>query len=133
MTESEAIKELKEDISLYDNEITRLDTSIGTPDRNLIDALEMAIRALEEIQQYREVGTVDECREARNKQVSQEVNLRLCRTIDCSDKDCVFCDRDVDRCPCCNEDLSIECGLPYKYCPNCGQKLDWRDEHNEAN
>lgn len=88
MTESEAIKELKEDISLYDNEITRLDTSIGTPDRNLIDALEMAIRALEEIQQYREVGTVDECREARNKQVTQEVNLRLCSTIDCSDKDC---------------------------------------------
>ena len=47
MTESEAIKELKEDIALYDNEITRLDASIGTPDRNLIDALEMAIQALE--------------------------------------------------------------------------------------
>ena len=47
MTEIEAIKELKEDISLYDNEITRLDASIGTPDRNLIDALEMAIQTLE--------------------------------------------------------------------------------------
>lgn len=47
MTESEAIKELKEDIALYDNETTRLDASIGTPDRNLIDALEMAIQALE--------------------------------------------------------------------------------------
>lgn len=47
MTENEAIKELKEDVSLYDNEISRLDTSIGTPDRNLIDALEMAIQALE--------------------------------------------------------------------------------------
>ena len=46
MTEIEAIKELKEDIALYDNEITRLDASIGTPDRNLIDALEMAINAL---------------------------------------------------------------------------------------
>nr|DAF31459.1 MAG TPA: hypothetical protein [Caudoviricetes sp.] len=47
MTEREAIKELKEDIALYDNEITRLNTSVGTPDRNLIDALEMAIEALE--------------------------------------------------------------------------------------
>ena len=47
MTECEAIKELKEYIALYDNEITRLNTSIGTPDRNLIDALEMAIEALE--------------------------------------------------------------------------------------
>ncbi len=74
MTENEAIKELKEDISLYDNEITRLDTSIGTPDRNLIDALEMAIQALEEIQQYREIGTVDECRTAMEK---QNVNKEL--------------------------------------------------------
>lgn len=42
-------------------------------------------------------------------------------TIDCSDKDCVFCDRDVDRCPYCNEDLSIDCGLPYKYCLFAGK------------
>ena len=54
MTESEAIKELKEDISLYDNEITRLDASIGTPDRNLIDALEMAINALEKQEKIKE-------------------------------------------------------------------------------
>ena len=54
MTESEAIKELKEDIALYDNEITRLDASIGTPDRNLIDALEMAIQALEKQEKIKE-------------------------------------------------------------------------------
>ena len=54
MTESEAIKELKEDIALYDNEITRLDASIGTPDRNLIDALDMAIQALEKQEKIKE-------------------------------------------------------------------------------
>ena len=54
MTESEAINELKEDISLYDNEITRLYASIWTPDRNLIDALEMAINALEKQEKIKE-------------------------------------------------------------------------------
>ena len=32
------------------------------------EALEMAITALKEVQQYREIGTVEECREAREKQ-----------------------------------------------------------------
>lgn len=47
MTIKEAIKELKDDIALYDSDIVRLPSSVGTPDRNLIDALEMAIEALE--------------------------------------------------------------------------------------
>lgn len=46
----EAIEELKSDIALYDSDIVRLPTSVGTPDRNLIDALEMAIAALEKAQ-----------------------------------------------------------------------------------
>lgn len=47
MTYEEAIKELKVEIELYDNEIVRLDAFKDTPDRRLIDALEMAIEALE--------------------------------------------------------------------------------------
>lgn len=34
----------------------------------LRESLDMAIKALEEIQQYREIGTVEECREAVEKQ-----------------------------------------------------------------
>ena len=110
MTENEAIKELKEDISLYDNEITRLDTSIGTPDRNLIDALEMAIQALEEIQQYRAIGTVDECREANGKQMPKKVK-----------EDGYFGFIDY-VCPTCGHDAGSS---GTKYCKNCGQKLRW--------
>lgn len=47
MTYDEAITELKAEIELYDNEIVRLDAFKDTPDRKLIDALEMAIEALE--------------------------------------------------------------------------------------
>ncbi len=117
MTESEAIKEFQQSIDLpFGSNVSK-------------QAAKLAIQALEEVQQYREIGTVEECREARNKQKPKKSKLKLCGVIDCRDKDCVFCDRYVDRCPYCNEDLSIDWGLPYKYCPFCGQKLDWSDEH----
>lgn len=48
MTPEEAIKELETEVALYDNDIVRLDAFKGTGDRNLIDALEMAIEALKE-------------------------------------------------------------------------------------
>lgn len=36
------------------------------------EAFDMAIEALREVQQYREIGTVEECREAVEKQNSKE-------------------------------------------------------------
>ncbi|MFQ9218251.1 MAG: hypothetical protein ACLR3A_05135 [Sellimonas intestinalis] len=41
----------------------------------LRESLDMAIQALEEIQQYREIGTVEECREAREKQKPKKMRL----------------------------------------------------------
>jgi len=59
MTENEAIEEFKENIELP------FGSSIS------YEASEMAISALEEIQQYRALGTVEELREARGKQKSK--------------------------------------------------------------
>ena len=101
MTESEAIKELKEDIALYDNETTRLDASIGTPDRNLIDALEMAIQALE-------------------KQIPKEPTY----DGDGYAPDGTFV-WDEWLCPCCRSRYEVDYD-DYDFCPNCGQKIDWR-------
>lgn len=60
MTENKAIEEL-----IYDcNELGKAipcDTSWGESFEN---AYAMAINALEEVQQYRQIGTVEECREA---------------------------------------------------------------------
>lgn len=101
MTQNEAIKELKKDIALYDNEITRLDTSIGTPDRNLIDALEMAIQALEK-QAPKRVVTVE-----RTKDFIEYV------------------------CPVCKKIIATEMigegyfGVHTPYCSGCGQRLYW--------
>lgn len=38
---------------------------------------------------------------------------------------------DTAYCPNCNRAIEIECEELYKYCPTCGQKLDWSDIDNE--
>ena len=78
-------------------------------------ALKIAIEAIKEIQQYREIGTVEECREAREKQISKKPN----RSGN-DDQDCYTCHN---------------CGswvgniddfyLRDKYCPHCGQAVQW--------
>lgn len=62
MTENEAIKELETSIDL-----AKMCTQ-NYERKNEIQGYEMAIKALEEVQQYRQIGTVEECREAVEKQ-----------------------------------------------------------------
>ena len=81
-------------------------------------AIEEAIKALNEIQQYREIGTVEECREAMEKQRPEK-----CITDSCPD-------HTHYKCPSCGQiELSIykhgfsRLGRITKYCENCGQAL----------
>ena len=70
---------------------------------------------LEELQQYRQIGTVDECRAAREKQIPKE-------PID--DKYRHKC------CPICGWLVCYDEGWGDKYvphCENCGQALKWGD------
>lgn len=81
-------------------------------------AIEEAIKALNEIQQYREIGTVEECREAMGKQSQKKCIIDSCP------------DHTHYKCPSCGQiELSIyKHGFPRlgritKYCENCGQAL----------
>lgn len=68
----------------------------------LRESLDMAIKALEEIQQYREIGTVEECRAAVEKLPVAEEAIRklLCSEYGSS---CQFCIHDSDEdAVCCN-------------------------------
>lgn len=58
MTENEAIKELETSI-----DIAKMCTQ-NYERKNEIQGYEMAIQALEEVQQYRQIGTVEECRKS---------------------------------------------------------------------
>ena len=58
MTENEAIKELETSIDIAKMCIQNCER------KNEIQGYEMAIKALEEVQQYRQIGTVEECRKS---------------------------------------------------------------------
>lgn len=80
-----------------------------------IVAIEIAIEALKEIQQYRAIGTVEECREAAEKQ-------KLKKPV--KDKYNHNC------CPNCGWIVSGEGGYGEEFCPhceNCGQAIRWEN------
>ena len=69
------------------------------------ELMEMSMNALEEVQQYRQIGTPEECRAAVEKQTAKKPI--------------------VHQCPACGNAVMLSDG---KCCSNCGQKLDWSDE-----
>ena len=69
--------------------------------------------ALEEIQQYRAIGTLEECLEAVEKQTDEKPTAVL-GIFGGKEYECKNCGSDV-----CYGD---------EYCRWCGQKLDWSDE-----
>lgn len=92
------------------------------------EANAMAIKALEEIQQYRAIGTVEECREARERQMGKKPlqgepytwisSVRVKGRY-----------RDVRKtschhvCPNCRENVAMDMSC----CKYCGQSIDWSD------
>lgn len=84
----------------------------------LQESVDMAINALEEVQQYRAIGTIEECRAAVERQ-----NPRAAIT----EKE----DNGIKKYTCyaCGRYMGWSTGtLPARYCWKCGQKLDWGDE-----
>lgn len=84
---------------------------------DLADACKMAIKALEEVQQYRAIGTPEECREAVEKQKAKKV--KSISQVKDGDSYVGL----IGRCPCCGDILEEDT----VYC-DCGQRLDWSDE-----
>ena len=112
MTINEAI-EILEEIELMDDSIYAYNSAY-------MEALEMAISALKEIQQYRAIGTVEECREAVEKQKPKkpEIYTDTVQTMNGSFQ------RDVFECPVCGDYVcNVEDEIP-RYCQSCGQKLE---------
>ena len=87
MTEQEAISVLK-----------MIETHGSLP----TNAKDEAIKALEEVQQYRAIGTPEECRAAVEKMKPKKTAIEAIK---------------VHICPVCGF-----CGI-YDYCGNCGQRV----------
>lgn len=88
-------------------------------DGKAFEDMEMAIEALKEIQQYREIGTVGECREAVEKQKPK----KPLGGVDIAGNEYMIC----SYCSAIVEDG----GWRADYCPDCGQAIKW-DENSEG-
>ena len=83
-----------------------------------------AISALKEIQQYREIGTVEECREAAEKQKPKapKDSLKIKPVID---ENGAYVDADVTvylLCPNCGELVGMDEDID-RFCRECGQAI----------
>ena len=94
----------------------------GDTDQQRMDLEKFLISILEEIQQYREIGTVEECREAVERQKAKKPRKKLNKysnTYKCPNCDCEFIHKD---------ETGWFCGKKYKFCPDCGRAIDWNEE-----
>lgn len=108
MTENEAIKEL-----LYQEKMRS--KGIDYQVNNLV--IGTVVEALKEIQQYRAIGTVEECREARERQIPKKL-----KSINKVDEDTIYME-----CANCGLTTVLYRGMEPYYCPKCGQNLDWSE------
>lgn len=121
MTENEAIKVLVTQKQCIDKSSSgQCKINCGDCKKNIPIAYqeksyEVAITAIKEIQRYREIGTVEECLEAREKQKPKKP---------VKDKYHHNC------CPNCGWIVSGEGGYGEEFCPhceNCGQAIRWNN------
>lgn len=83
--------------------------------------LKKLIEMMEEHKQYQEIGTVEECREAVEKQTAKKPDYE---GDGYSDGQLVY---DTWICPCCGKRYEVDYD-DYDYCENCGQHIDWSDD-----
>ena len=117
MTENEAIEALR-----------LINTSRVHPFyswEEMAEVRDIAISALKEIQQYREIGTVEECREAvdKTKQKAPKDELKINPVID---ENGAYVDAETAvylLCPNCGEMVGLDDNCD-RFCHECGQAIE---------
>lgn len=77
-----------------------------------------------EVEEYRTIGTPEECRAAMEKQTAKRPDYE---GDGYADGHLVY---DTWICPCCGKHYEVDYD-EYDFCPDCGQKLDWEGERWE--
>lgn len=103
MTENELIKYYKRAMEIQKEEFGE--------DSKATELYKTTIGLIKKIQQYQAIGTVEECREARERQKEKKPVCRSIFTDGTRFPGCPTCFSRIDR--------------GAFYCSGCGQKLDW--------
>ena len=78
------------------------------------DAVDLLLKAFEEAEQYRAIGTVEELKALKEKAEAKKP---------------IPLDKwgEYHECPVCGKYAENSYGCKYLYCPNCGCKYDWSE------
>lgn len=117
MTEKEAINYYKKAMQIHKDEFG--------DDQKVVDFYNTTINALQELQQYRAIGTIEECQEAMERRSAKPLHKTEAPLIGESIRQIQY------RCPQC--DTILIAGVldkpmipkEIRNCPICGQKLLW--------
>lgn len=110
--------EIKEALEKHKSDCGRCSFKVCKMPDNATECLqETDIKAYEELLQYQEIGTVEQFREAMEK---QKAKIPYTYGDGYADGYPVI---DMYECPNCGETYEIECDR-YDYCPKCGQRMD---------
>lgn len=104
---------------MTENEIRELIRRVRSNRYLMRSETDYITKALEEVQQYRAIGTPKEFQALKDRLIAKKVSLRHVREFDGFD-DGEF--------PTCGKSVSRECDGTDIFCSECGQKLDWGDE-----
>ena len=120
MTENEAL------IKTPEEAIETIKSNMPTSGYQMLrESLDMAITALKEIQQYRKIGTVEECREAVEKQKPKKPDIYTDTRNMVDLHGNVYAEQaNVYLCPTCESFIGYVGNNIFHYCPVCGQAID---------
>ena len=88
------------------------------------EAIEIAVFFLPKLLKYRQIGTVEECKAARERQNQKNIILNSEADREYEDYICPSCKDILQQRKKGATAISI---YHFKHCPNCGQALKWED------
>ena len=106
-----------EEVMILENLRPGCGEKLSFSEGEICETIDTAISALKEVQQYREIGTVEECREAVERQKPKMPDYE---GDGYADGEMVY---DTWICPNCGKKYEVDYD-DYKHCPNCGQAID---------
>lgn len=112
-----------EEVMILENLRPGCGEKLSFSEGEICETIDTAITALKEIQQYREIGTVEDCREAVEKQKPKKrIYPKTALERYYHAPECPNCKRELKP-QICGYTLPQAIGI-YSYCPWCGQAID---------